>query len=336
VHITDPGKESSGYAYAHETGIREMMESVGLDGGQLIEKVQVDDADAMGIENAMRDLIAGGVQIIFATSWGYMNTCEKLAGEFPGVIFAHATGSRSNSSNFTNYYGRVYQARYLSGIAAGLKTKTGKIGYVAAQGRDNSEVTGGINAFALGVEKANPGARIFVKVTYSWFDPRGEAAAARELIAQGCDVLAQHCDTPNPQLEAQKAGVFGIGYNSGMEADAPGAVLASVRWRWGVYYTSLVRSVLDGTFTSEPYFGSLKDGIVDMTPLSDLAGAAGPEILRLIAAERTRIESGEFDVFDGVLLSNDGREIGRAGARLSDGEIRDGMDWYYHTVNEIN
>jgi basic membrane protein A len=335
VHITDPFKESSGYSYTHEQGIKDMKKRLSLTDSQILYKTHIGDGNSLDIENAMRKFIDQGVNLIIATSWGYMDTCEKLAAEFPLVIFAHASGIKYNNVNFTNYFGRVYQARYLSGIAAGAQTKTGKIGYVAAMGKDNSEVAGGIDAFAIGVEKINPRAKIYVKITHSWFDPMGEAAAAKDLIAAGCDVIAQHCDTPVPQKEAEKAGVFGIGYNSDMSADAPAAVLTSVLWHWGVYYTYLAESVINGTFTTAPWFGSLKDGIVALSPLNkNIAWKA--ETLRMLEEEQRRIESGTFDVFSGIMITNDGRRIGKAGENLSDDEIRNSINWYYKNIIESN
>jgi basic membrane protein A len=314
VYITDPFTENSGYSYAHQIGINEMKQKLDLNDSQILYKTNVDDADPLNIESAMLDLIAHGVNIIFATSWGYMDTCEKLAAEFTSVVFAHCSGYKYNDTNFTNYFGRFYQARYLSGIAAGAQTKTDKIGFVAAWGTENSEVTGGLNAFALGVEKANPQVKVFVKVTNSWFDPMGEAEAARALIASGCDVIAQHCDSITPQIEAAKAGVWGIGYNTDMSIDVPDAVLTSVLWHWGAYYTSLVQSVIDGSFTTAPWFGSLKDGVVDRAPLNKKISWSR-ETLTLLEEERGRIESGAFNVFE-----------------LSDDEIRNKINWYYNNV----
>jgi basic membrane protein A len=334
LHITNPFTESGGYSYAHHTGIQEMQRNLGLADSQIVNRVNLDDLDTAGVESALRDFIAQGVNIIFATSWGYMNTCEKLAAEFPSVVFAHATGYKYNNNNFTNYFGKVHEARYLSGIVAGAQTKTNKIGYVAAWGTENSEVTGGINAFAMGVEKVNPLAEIYVKITHSWFDPIGETFAARDLIAAGCDVITQHCDTANPQIEAEKAGVWSIGYNTDMSIEAPGAVLTSVLWHWGAYYTMLVQSVIDGTFTTSPWNGSLKDGIVNLSSLSRIIPWA-PETIRLLAEERQRIESGSFDVFHGLIETNDGRRIGSEGTKLSDNEIRNGINWYYRTVSEL-
>jgi basic membrane protein A len=324
LHITDPFSEASGYSYAHQRGIEEMKKKIGLKESQVMYKINVDDVDYLHLESSIRELIAQGANIIIATSWGYMDVCEKLAIEYPSVVFAHVSGYKSNNTNFTNYFGRVYQARYLAGIVAGLQTKSNKIGYVAAWGTENSEVSQGINAFALGVEKANPEAKVYVKITYSWFDPMGETAAARALIAAGSDVIAQHCDTPNPQIEAEKAGVWGIGYNTDMSAEAPKAVLTSVLWNWGKYYTSLAESVINGTFTTVPYFGSLRDGIVDIAPLS--------ENISMVEEERKRIESESFDVFMGVMETNEGKRIGKDGESLPNETIRHGINWHYRNV----
>jgi len=334
IHISDPFTETTGYAFAHQTGIEEMKRNLGLADNQIIYRNNISGHDSMEVEGAIRELIAKGANIIIATSWGHMDACERMAREFPSVVFAHASGYRYNDTNFTNFFGRLYQARFLSGILAGAQTRTNRIGFVAAWGKENSEVTGGINAFALGVKRVNPQARIYVRVINSWFDPMGEAAAARYLIAAGADVIAQHSDTANPQKEAERAGVWGIGFNTDMKIDAPAAVLASVVWRWGTYYTALVQSVIDGTFNTTPFFGSLKDGIVDITPLSDIA-TWSPELVALFDEERRRIESGEFTVFYGVMETNDGRTIGRAGETLSDAEIRNSMNWYFHTVGSL-
>ena len=333
LYISDYQQETSGYTYAHALGIQKMQRTMRMDSSQIISVGNVSDTDPIAIESAMRSLIAQGANVIIATSWGYMDTCEKLAAEFPRVLFSHASGYKRNDTNFTNFFGRIYHARYLSGIVAGLRTKTNRIGYVAAMGVDNSEVTGGINAFALGVERVNPQARIFVRVTYSWFDPIGETNAARQLIAQGCDIIAQHCDSALPQLEAGKAGLLGIGYNSDMNYEMPGVVLTSVIWNWDVYYIHLIRSIVDGSFNTAPYFGGLAEGMVDIMPLNSDLAEPGTEAI--IAAERKRLVDKAFNVFDGVLRTNDGRRIGQEGETLSDEEIKEHIAWYYHTVTVL-
>ena len=332
IHINDPFLDSSGYSYAHEMGIREMQRNIGLADAQIIRKTNAFQGNLMAAEGSVLDSIAEGANIIIATSWDYMDICEKLAEEFPSVIFAHATGYKYNSLNFTNYSIRFYHARYLAGIVAGLRTKSGHIGYVASMGKDHSEVTGGINAFAIGVEEVNPEARIYMQVTYSWNDPMGETDAANALIARGCDVIAQHADTPNPQTAAQRAGVWSIGYNRDMSIDAPDAVITSVVSRWGNLYTRLVESVINGTFSPTLYYYGLAEGAADIMPLNEKLAAPGTEAA--VAAARQRIIHGGFNVFDGILETNTGIFIGEAGKTLSDEVILNGINWYYRNVIE--
>ena len=328
IHITDPA-EGSGYTYTHDLGIQGMQKNIGLDDSQIVRKNNVSASDATAIENAMRECVEEGCNIIFATSWGFMDTCEALAEEYPDVIFSHGTGYKSNGVNFNNYFGRIYQARYLAGIAAGMKTESNKLGYVAAMGQENSEVTGGINAFAMGAYSVNPDCEVYVKVTNSWFDPEGETQAAQALVDLGCDVIAQHCDTPNPQTVAEQNGVWGVGYNSDMSKDAPGAVLTSVMWDWSVYYTYAVQSVIDGTWTGENYFGGMADGLVDIAPLSDICAEGTQEA---VDAARKQITEEGFNVFDGVIETNDGSTVGEEGSTLSDSDITGNMNWYFKNV----
>ena len=318
----------SGWSYAHKLGIEEAQREFGLLDNQIISKYNVSEEDAGSIEYAIGGAIAEGANVIIAPSWGFMEVCEKMAGEHPDVVFAHASGYMKNDTNFTNYFGRLYQARYLTGIAAGLKTQ-GKIGFVAAQGRESSEVTGWLNAFAMGVESVNETARIYVSVTNSWFDPEGERSAAKKLIAEGCDVIAQHCDTAGPQIEAGLAGKWGIGNNVDMSADAPGAVLTSAVWNWGVYYKLLIGGIIDGSFTTEPYYGGLADGLVDIAPLSELCA---PETAGKVAAAKSKIIDGSFKIFGGEMETNEGNIIGTPGGTLSDGEIIGEIHWYYRNI----
>ena len=310
IHIGDPAT-GSGYTYTHDQGIVAMQQSLGLGDDQIVRKNNIDDSDATAIENAMRECIEEGCNIIFATSWGYMDTCEALAAEYPNVFFSHGTGYKSNGTNFNNYFGRIYEARYLSGIAAGLKTESNKIGYVSAMGSENGECTSGIDAFAMGVASVNPDAQVFVKVTNSWYDPEGEGQAAQALIDDGCDVIAQHCDTNNPQIAARDNGVWGVGYNSDMTAEVGDSVLTSVVWNWGAYYTQAVQNVIDGTWTPgvqvENYFGSMADGLCNITTLSSEAAEGTQDA---IAVAQAAIMDGSFDVFTGTYTDAAGNTIG--------------------------
>ncbi len=327
IHIGDPA-DGAGYTFAHDQGIVAMQQALGLSDTQIIRKNNVNDADAVAIRTAIEECIEDGATIIFGTSWGYMDTMEELASEYPDVIFSHCSGYKSNGTNFNNYFGRIYQARYLSGIAAGLKTQSDKIGFVAAMGSDNSEVTGGINAFALGVESVNPDAKVYVKVTNTWFDPTLEQQAAEALLDAGCDIIAQHADTTAPQLAAESRGVWGVGYNSDMTKDAPKAHLTAPVWNWGAYYTSAVQSVIDGTWDGSNYFGGMAEGLVDISPLSANVADGTAEA---IEAARQKILGG-FKVFEGDLFDNAGNQINKAGEFLSDADITGKMNWYYRNV----
>lgn len=329
IHIGNPA-DGSGYSYTHDVGIQDMQAALGLSDDQIIRKNNVSDGDPTATETAIRECIEAGCNIIFGTSWGYMDTMEALADEFPNVVFSHGTGYKNNGKNMNNYFGRIYQARYLSGIVAGMKTESNLIGYVAAMGSENSEVTGGIDAFAIGVASVNPDAKIYVKVTNSWYSPTEETNAAKALIAEGCDVIAQHCDTPNPQLEAESAGVWGVGYNSDMIKDAPGATLTSVEWHWGAYYTQAVQQVIDGTWNCENYFGGMADGLLDISDLN--SSLCTDEMQAKVDEARDKILNEGFNVFDGVLETNDGSTIGEEGSTLDDATIKGGINWYYKNV----
>ena len=267
IHISDPA-EGSGYTYTHDIGIQQMQENLGLMDDQIVRKNNIADTDAEATEKAMEECVEEGCNIIFATSWGYMDTTAAMAEKYPDVYFSHGTGYKSNGKNFNNYFGRIYQARYISGIVAGMNTKTNKIGYVAAMDSSNSEVTGGIDAFSMGVDSVNPDAVVYVRVTNSWYDPEGEKAAAKKLLENGCDVMAQHCDTTYPQILAQEKGVYGIGYNSDMSKETPDSCLCSVIWNWSAYYTAAVQSVIQGSWDGSNYFGGMQEGLVEVTPLA--------------------------------------------------------------------
>ena len=164
IHIGEPA-DGAGYSYAHDQGIVAMQKELGLKDSQIIRKNNIPDTDTSKTQNAIEELVEEGCQVIFGTSFNYMNVMEQMAETYPKVIFSHCSGYKNNGKNMNNYFGRIYQARYLAGIAAGMKTQSNKIGYVAAMDVTNSEVTGGINAFAMGVKSVNADARVYVKVT---------------------------------------------------------------------------------------------------------------------------------------------------------------------------
>ena len=331
IHLSDPA-EGSGYTYTHDLGIQGMQQNLNLSDDQIVRKINISDTDADATRAAIQECIDEGCNIIFTTSWGNMESTAEMAEENPDIYFSHGTGYMSNGKNFNNYFGRIYQARYLSGIVAGMNTKSNKIGYVAAMDSTNSEVTGGIDAFAMGIYSVNQNAKVYVKVTNSWFDPDGEKAAAETLLNMGCDVIAQHCDTEYPQTLAQEKGVYSIGYNSDMSKNAPEACLCSVIWNWSAYYTSAVQSVIDGTWDGSNYYGGMNENLVGLTSLADFCADGTAE---KVEEAKAAILSGENGVFDGVIETNTGETVGKEGKTLDDATITGGIDWYFKTVEVV-
>ena len=353
--------DTAGYTYAHHTGITKAMEELGMDpASQLVIVDEVPDNDYDKIANAVDTLVASDCNIIFAISFGYMQAVADKAEEYPNVIFSHATGYMSNETNFNNYFGRIYQARYLAGIAAGLKsleTGNNNIGYVSAYGTEYAETCSGINGFTLGAQSVNPNAKVYVKELGTWADEVNESAFAKELIqTYNCGVISQHCDSAQPQIAAQDAGVFGCGYNSDMTADAPKAHLTAAIWHWNVYYHTAIQAAMDcngdaSQFVSKmggpAYYGGLKENFVDVSPLNEKTVAPGTQ--DAIDAVRELIVSGAWDVFSGVklhitvaedgtaaveqadeaLVTNDGTEIVAAGgASVEDSVITGTMNYF--------
>lgn len=327
LYISDPA-DGSGYSYTHDLGILGMQSNLDLSDNQIERKI-VDESDTEGLQTAIEQFVSDGCNIIFSTSWGYMEKTAEMAEKYPDIYFSHCTGYMSNGKNFNNYFGRIYQARYLSGIVAGMNTTTNKIGYVAAQDKSNSEVTGGIDAFAIGVASVNPNAKIYVGVTNSWFDPQKEEETAKKLLDMGCDVMAQHCDTAFPMTLAQEYGVYGIGYNSDMSKEVPKACLCSVVWNWSAYYTSAVQSIIDGTWSGDNYYGGLSEGLVEIT---DLASFCAQGTKEKVEEESNALLDGSKNVFDGEMKTNTGEVIGKNGETLDDATITGNINWYYENV----
>ena len=313
------GPKDDGFSGAHYNGIEGMKEALGLKDEQILYKFNV--AENSECETALRELVEAGCHIIFGNSWGYMDYMLEMADEYPEVVFSHCSGYKNNGVNFNNYFGRIYQARYLSGIAAGLRTESNLIGYVAAW-PDNAEVNGGINAFALGVQSVNPDAVVYVKYIYSWGDPTLEKQTAEALLSLSCDVIAQHVDSDMPQVAAQEQGKYGVGYNTDMTPSAPDAHLTAPIWHWSSVYAAQVKDRIDGVWVPENYFLGLAENMVDISPLSKNV-AEGTE--EAIEAARARILSGEWDVFTGPVYSNADELVVEDGAALEDGDITGGL-----------
>ena len=277
-----------GWTYAHDQGRLALEEAIPNVETGYQENVPENPADA---ERVIRQFAQDGYDVIFTTSFGYMDPTINVAQDFPDTTFIHISGFKT-ADNVGTGFGKIDEPRFVSGQLAGQMTESNQIGYVAAF--PIPEVIRGINAFTLGVREVNPEATVRVVWTNTWFNPQTERQAAEALLDGGADVIAQHQDTAGPQQAAEDRGVYSIGYNADMSALAPNAVLTSVIWNWGPYYIDIVESVMDGTWESEQYWGGWPDGIVDLAPIAEFV----PEEIRSpIEEEISRFKSGEETIY---------------------------------------
>ena len=311
-----------GYSQAHDEGRKYLEEQLG-DKVETIYKESVPESSEC--EKVINDMIDQGCTVIFATSFGHMDFVEKVSKEYPEVKFYHCSGFKSGP-NFNNYFGAMEQARYLAGIVAGLKTETNKLGYVAAF--EIPEVVRGINAYTLGAQSVNKDITVQVNWTHTWYDPAKEKEAAKALLDAGCDVLAQHQDTTATQQAAEEKGVWAIGYDLDTREAAPKAYLTAPLWHWGKYYAAEVQKVMDGTWKQENYYGDIKDGLIELAPLTENAPEGAQAAVEKAQAA---IVDGSLNVFAGPIKDQTGAVKVAEGSALTFEEMMS-MDWFVQGV----
>jgi basic membrane protein A and related proteins len=312
----------AGWTYAHDQGRKYLMEKMPDVDASIVESVP-EGADA---ERVITQLAEQGNKIIFTTSFGYMDPTINVAAKYPNVVFMHCSGYKT-APNVGTYFGRIEEARYLTGIAAGLSTKSNIIGYVAAY--PIPEVVRGINGFTLGVLSVNPNAKVKVIWTNTWYDPAKEKQAAISLLDAGADVIAQHQDTTGPQQAAEERGKLSVGYNTDMSKMAPKAVMTSAVWNWGPYYVKVVQSVKDGTWKSGQYWGAMSDGIVDIAPFGPMVG---DDVKKAVNDAKAKIIKGDIKLFAGPIKDQTGTVRVPAGTVLADKDQLS-FNWFVQGVD---
>jgi simple sugar transport system substrate-binding protein len=309
-----------GYSYQHDQGRLALEKALDVK-TTYVESVP-EGADA---ERVIRQLASSGNDIIFTTSFGYMNPTVKVAKMFKNVKFEHATGYK-RAPNVSTYSSRFYEGRAVLGTIAGKMTKTNVVGYIASF--PIPEVIRGIDAFTLALRKVNPKATVKVVWVNSWYDPGKEGDAAKTLIDQGVDIITQHTDSPAPLQVAEKRGVYGFGQASDMRSFAPKAQLTSIVDNWGDYYISRVKAVMDGTWKSQDTWGGIKAGMVKLAPYGD----AVPADVRKLADEvKQSIADGSFHPFQGPITNQQGKLVVKEGDVIPDKELA-GLNWYVEGV----
>jgi basic membrane protein A len=309
-----------GWTYAHDQG-RLALEEMGVE--TAYAELVAEGPDAARI---VRDFAEKGYDIVFATSFGYMDSVIEVAQEYPDVVFEHATGYLT-APNVGIYDGRGYQGWYLSGIVAGSMTEANKLGYIAPY--PIPEVVRNMNAFALGARSVNPEATVTPIWIFDWVNPPKEREAAEALYDLGADVIARESDSTEADKLAQERGIYVIGYNSDVTRDqAPDAFLTAPIWHWEVFYEQVVEDVAGGTWTNTPVWWGLSEGLMSLAPIADFVP---DEVKALVEAEQARILSGEFDVFEGPLNDSQGNERVAAGEVMGD-EAKLSFDWLVEGV----
>lgn len=312
VYIGVPG--DGGWTFQHDEGRKAMEKELGIK-ADVVENVP-EGADS----ERVFEQLAQDHDIIFGTSFGYMDYMYKVAQKHPNVVFMHCSGYKL-LPNMSTYLGREYESMYLAGMAAGKMTKNNLIGYVAAF--PIPEVIYSINAYVLGAQSVNPAAKVKVVWSNTWFDPATEKQAAISLLDQGADVLAAYQDSPATLQAAQERGKFAGGNDSDMNRYAPENYITNNVWNWGPYYTKVVKDVMEGKWKSESYWGSMKEGIFDLAPFGKNVPA---DVKALVEAKKKEILDGKFQVYKGPIYDQAGQLKVAEGKVLEDKDILE-MNW---------
>lgn len=310
-----------GWSYAHDQGRQAMEESLDYVETTYSESV----AEGPDAERVIRDYAEQGYDMIFATSFGYMDSVMAVAEDYPDVLFEHCTGYKT-ADNVSIYDGRGYQGWYLAGITAGRMTESNILGYVAPY--PIPEVVRNLNAFILGARSVNPDVELHPIWIFDWFNPPAEREAAQALLEVGADVIARESDSTEPDKLAEENGVYAIGYNAISEEVAPNAVLTAPIWHWEVYYTDTVENAYNDEWETHAYWGSLADGVMDLAPFGEMV----PQDVRdEVNAAKEQIIAGDLQPFTGPIRDQDGNVRVEDGETMSD-EALLSFDWLVEGV----
>lgn len=312
-----------GWTQAHDIGRQYLEQEL----GDAVETAFVENVpEGPDAERVIERFARSGCNLVFTTSFGYMEQTLAVAAKFPDVKFEHATGYKT-SENMGSYNSRFYEGRYISGLIAGKISEKGLAGYIASF--PIPEVVQGINAFLLGAQVSNPDFKMKVIWVNTWHDAGKEADAARALVDQGVDILTQHTDSSAPIQVAEERGIHAFGQASDMIAAGPNAQLTAILDTWGPYYVKRTQAVIDGTWTPESTWDGLVDGILAMAPYTNM-----PDDVKALAEEtEAKIKAGEFHPFTGPITKQDGTPW------LADGEVADdgtllGLNFYIAGVDD--
>jgi len=312
-----------GYSYQHDQGRKQVEKEL----GDKVETKFVENvAEGPDADRAIERLAREGCKIVFATSFGFMDSVIKVAKKFPKVKFEHATGYKT-AKNVAIYNARFYEGRYVMGEIAAKMSKAGLAGYIVSF--PIPEVVMGINSFMRGAQSVNPNFKVKIVWVNSWYDPGKEADAAKVLFGQGADIIVQHTDSTAALQIAEEKGMKGFGQSSDMIKFAPHAQLTANTDNWGDYYVARVKAVLDGSWKSADTWGGMKDNMVVLAPFTNM-----PDDVKKMAEDSVaKIKAGTLLPFEGPLTKQDGTVVGEKGKSLPDKDLL-GMNWYVKGVDD--
>jgi len=308
----------AGWTFAHDNGRKALEAELGDKvKTTFVEKVP-EGPDA---ERVIRDLVAQGNKVIFATSFGYMEPMLKVAADNKDVKFEHATGYKT-TENMRVYDGRTFEGAYMAGVIAGSMSKTGTLGVVGSI--PIPEVIRNINSFTLGAQSVNPKIKTKVVWVNSWFDPPKETEGAQSLLNQGADVLFQNTDSAAVLQTAEKAGKYAFGWDSDMSKFGPKAHLASSVINWGPYYIKAAKEAIDGTWKTENTWWGYKEGMIDLVSISDAVPA---DVKAKVDAIKAGLKDGSFVIWKGPIKDQAGKEV-LAKDVVADEKFLGGINFY--------
>ncbi len=313
-----------GYSYQHHQGLLQAKEKFGDELETSYLESVPEGADA---ERAIERLARSGCNIIFTTSFGFMDATNKVAGKFPDVKFEHATGFKREHPNVATYNSKFHEGRYVQGVIAAKMSKAGVAGYIGSF--PIPEVVMAINSFILGAQSVNPDFKLKVVWANTWFDPGKEADAAKTLIDQGVDIMTQHTDSTAPMQVASERGIKAFGQASDMIEFGKETQLTSIVDNWGPYYTKRIKAVIDGNWEQIDVWGGMADGHVVMAPYTNM-----PDDVKKAAEEvQAKITSGAFNPFTGPVTKQDGTEWLKAGETAEDSTLLS-LNFYVKGVDD--
>ncbi len=317
-------KHDGGWNEAHYKALAVLEEEMDF---RLICRENIPETDD-SIIAVIDEMAAEGASIICASGWGYGDSIFEVNEQYPDIVFLHCSGTEK-SENVAGFFGRMYQARYLTGIAAGMRTQSHSIGYVASM--PTVEVIRGINAFTLGVRSVDPEATVHVLWTNAWDNITLEKQLTDQLIDDyGADVVSYHQNTAAVCEEADARGVYSVGYHYDNTASFPDTCLTAAVWNWTDFYRSRIRECIGGDFTGNTYWDGYSEGAVAISRLSDCCAEGTAQA---VEAAQERLIDGDWDVFFGPIYDNSGALRVEEGTSLSDDYLLNDLTWFVEGVD---